>query len=399
MSGRIVIVGAGVAGATAAKTLRAEGYSGEIVLLGAEDYPPYRRPMVSKELLAGTADQRRSRITADDFWVAHEIDLRTGVAVESIDPRHSRVRMADGNEIGYDSLLLATGARPRNLPGGGSAALTLRGQADVAAVRSVIAEGGSLIIVGGGLIGCEVAATARALGSRVTLLHAGTALLDRVAPEVIGEYFRKLHSDNEVEVITSVVLDHLDRARDGVTVTAADGRSWTAAGVLVAIGAVPDTELAITAGLQVDDGILVDERYRTSAPGVYAAGDAARRFDPRLGTHVREEQWNSAQTQGAAAAKNILGQDLVPGEVGWGWSIQYGLNLQFAGRIGPGDELVVHGTAGTADVTVYGQRAGRMVGAVAVGRPRDIHAARDRIARGSEAQHDSSTLRHPDPGD
>ncbi|MEV6772370.1 FAD-dependent oxidoreductase [Nocardia sp. NPDC051030] len=382
MSGRIVIVGAGVAGATAAKTLRGEGYSGEIVLLGAEPGLPYRRPMVSKELLAGTVEERRTLIADADSWKSLDIDLRPGAAVLRVDADRSCVELVNGSEIGYDRLLLATGARPRRLPGMGGAH-TLRGRADVEPLRSALTSGGSLLIVGGGLIGCEVAATARGLGAKVTVLHAGPAPLDRVVPSLLGEYYRNLHADNGVEFHTGVLLDRFEHGEGGVTAIASDDRRWHAATALVAIGAVPDTALAATAGLLINDGIVVDEQYRTSIPGIFAAGDVATRFDPERGVHVREEHWNSAQAQGVAAAKSMLGISPGRAEVAWGWSMQYGLNLQFAGRIREEDELVVRGSLDTARITVLALRGGRLTGAASIGRPADIRAARDLVARGA----------------
>ncbi|WP_067689165.1 NAD(P)/FAD-dependent oxidoreductase [Nocardia jejuensis] len=380
MNGRIVIAGTGVAGATAAKTLRAEGYRGEIVLLGAEPGLPYRRPMVSKELLAGTAEERRTLIADAEFWRSREIDLRPGVVVERLDVDRTRVVLADGSEIGYDTLLLATGARARPLPGTSGGAYVLRARAEVEPLRAALAAG-SLLIVGGGLIGCEVAATARALGAEVTVLHAGLTPLDRVAPKLLGEFYRNLHAENGVEICTEVLLDRVEQDPDGVLAVAADGRTWRAGAALVAIGSVPDTRLAESAGLLVNDGIVVDEHYRTSVEGVFAAGDVATRFDPERGAHVREEHWNSAQAHGAAAAKSMLGISPGTPEVSWGWSMQYGLSLQFAGHIREEDELVVRGSFDDPAITVLGLRGGRLVGAVGVGRPADIRAARDLIGK------------------
>ncbi|NNH70749.1 FAD-dependent oxidoreductase [Nocardia uniformis] len=379
MTGRIVIVGAGVAGATAAKTLRREGYSAEIVLLGAEDGLPYRRPMVSKEMLAGTADEPRALLESAESWAALHVDVRPATTVEGIDPDRAHVRLADRTEIGYDSLLLATGARPRQLCDPSRNIHTLRARADVAPLRAALYDTGSLLIIGAGLIGCEVAATARTLGIAVTVIHAGPTPLDRIAPPAIGEYYRKLHADNGVDLHPDVHLHHLVDTDEGVIATAADGRTWSAATALVAIGAIPNTDLATAAGLAVDNGILVDSHFRTSAPGIFAAGDAAARYDPATGTHHREEHWNSALTHGTAAAKSILGLPIPPTEAPWGWSIQYGLNLQFAGRIAPTDDLEVHGVLGTPDVTVYARRDDHLVGAIAIGRPADIRAARTEI--------------------
>ncbi|MGW4532299.1 NAD(P)/FAD-dependent oxidoreductase [Nocardia sp. NPDC004340] len=391
MSGRIVIVGAGVAGATAARTLRTEGYTGEIVLLGAEPVAPYRRPMVSKELLAGAVEDRRSLLHPVDFWAGNDIDLRVGVPVESIDPGPGLVWLADGTAIGYDSLLLTTGARSRQLavtadrsvaPDAALPVHTLRGRAEAEALRATLGRDPSLLIIGAGLIGCEVAATARGLGAEVTVLDAGTAPLERVAPAVVGDYIRKLHADNGVAISTEVRLSHLAYTGNDVVAVAEDDRTWTAAAVLVAIGSVPDTRLAVTGGLAVDDGIRVDERYRTSAPGVFAAGDAVNRLDPKSGGYRREEHWNSAQAQGAAAARSMLGLPALTAEVPWGWSMQYGRNVQFAGMIQAEDQLIVRGSAESGDATVLALRDSRPVGVVAIARPAEFRVARDLIGRG-----------------
>ncbi|MCP2319694.1 3-phenylpropionate/trans-cinnamate dioxygenase ferredoxin reductase subunit [Nocardia amikacinitolerans] len=383
MTEQIVIVGAGVAGATAAKTLRAEGFTGRIVLIGAEDALPYRRPMVSKELLAGTAVERRALLESPESWRDKDIELCTGVTVEDIDTERGLVRLTGGEALGYDRLLLATGARARTLPAPQRNVHTLRGAADIEPLRAAIDAGKSLLIVGGGLIGCEVAATARSLGVEVTVVHAGSAPLDRVAPPSVGSFYRKLHADNGVEILDDVRLARVEGHEDGVTATAPDGREWTAGVALVAIGSVPDTALAEAAGLSVDDGILVDEHYRTSAPEIYAAGDAAKRFDPELGTHERTEHWNSALAQGAAAAKSMLGKPAVRQDVSWGWSTQYGLNLQFAGRLRHDDDFVLRGTLAEPNFTVLALRRRRLVGAVAIARPSDIRAARELIGHGA----------------
>ncbi|WP_306362719.1 NAD(P)/FAD-dependent oxidoreductase [Nocardia sp. CC227C] len=390
MTGRIVIVGSGVAGATAAKTLRREGYSGEVVLVGAESGPPYRRPMVSKEILAATAAEPRTLLESADTWAALDIDLRTATGVEAIEPDVGKVRLSDGAMLGYDQLLLATGARPRRLPGAARNVHTLRGVADVKPLRAAAFDGGSLLIVGAGLIGCEVAATLAGLGVRVTVLHAGPTPLDRLVPAAVGEYYRRLHADHGVRIHTDVLLDRLDDTDTGVLATAVDGRTWSAPAALIAIGATPNTDLAAAAGLAVADGILVDECHRASAPGIFAAGDAAARFDPALGTHRREEHWNSAQSQGVAAAKAILGVELPPAEVPWGWSAQYGVNLQFAGDLAPGDDLVVDGAADRPDL-VHVLRDGRPVGVIAIGRPAEFRSARARIAAERESRAGASS--------
>ncbi|WP_063920745.1 NAD(P)/FAD-dependent oxidoreductase [Nocardia mikamii] len=380
MTGRIVIAGTGIAGATAARTLRTEGYTGEIVLLGAEDRLPYRRPMVSKELLAGTANERRLLLESAESWRELEVEIRPGTTVDGIDVDRDRVHLGTGETLGYDALVLATGARARELPGPESGAYTLRTAADVDALRTAVTTGGSLLVVGGGLVGCEAAATARGLGAAVTIVHAADAPLDRVAPDVVGEHCRNLHADNGVDIHDAIVLDRIDGGGGDVTATAVDGRRWTAAAVLVAIGAEPDTGLARQAGLAVGDGILVDESYTTSAPNIFAAGDAAAVYDPEFGVHRRTEQWNSARSHGIAVAKSVLGQCLPAEEVTWGWTTQYGVTIQFAGRPHTEDDVVVRTTDTPGQFIALSLRAGRLVAASAVGRPADLRIARNLIA-------------------
>ncbi|APE35077.1 FAD-dependent oxidoreductase [Nocardia mangyaensis] len=382
MSGRVVIVGTGVAGATAAQTLRREGYVGEIVLLGAEPDLPYRRPAVSKELLAGTASFDRTVLKPVKFWADNRIDLRPATRVESIDTDGATVRLGTGEMLGYDSLLLATGARARSLETAATRVHTLRTRSDVTALQQAIDVGGSLLIVGGGLIGCEVAATARGLGAEVTLLNAGPALLDRVVPDSVSELVRGIHVEHGVEVENGVVTTQLVDTGEGVTATGADGRTWTTAVALVAIGSEPDTTLAEAAGLAVNDGIVIDQHYRTSAPGVFAAGDVTTGFHPLREGFDRGQHWNTAMTSGAAAAKAILGQPAGPVEVPWGWTDQHGLSLQFAGWIHPYDEIAVDGTLESRDFLAVALRGGRPVGAVAMARPRELRATRALIAAG-----------------
>ncbi|WP_280499307.1 FAD-dependent oxidoreductase [Nocardia cyriacigeorgica] len=220
MRGRIVIVGAGIAGASAARTLRREGYTGQIVVLGAESIPPYRRPAVSKEALAGTVDQARLLIDSPEAWRAAEVEMRTGTWVEQIEPEQMRLRLGDGGIVSYDSLLLATGARARTLPGQHPSALTMRSIADAQLLRAMVFDGGSLLVVGAGLIGCEVAATARGLGAAVTVVHAASAPLERVVPPLLGAHMQQIHADHGVAIHNDVILDELTYHDGRVTATA-----------------------------------------------------------------------------------------------------------------------------------------------------------------------------------
>lgn len=382
MSGRIVIVGTGVAGATAAQTLRREGYAGEIVLVGAEPNLPYRRPAVSKELLAGTTSFDRAMLKPAKFWADNAIDLRSATLVLVVDTDSATVQLSTGEVLGYDSLLLATGAKARTIDTASTRVHTLRTQSDVTALQNAIDVGGSLLIIGGGLIGCEVAATARGLGAEVTLLNAGPALLDRIVPRTVSDLVRDIHVEHGVVVENSVATTHLVDTADGVTATTADGRAFTAAAALVAIGSVPDTALAEAAGIAVNDGIVIDQHHRTSAPAVFAAGDATTGFNPRRGEFERGQHWNTAMSDGAAAAKAILGHPATPAEIPWGWTDQHGLSMQFAGWIHPHDELVVDGDLHSRDFLAIALHNGCPVGAVAMARPRELRATRTLIAEG-----------------
>ncbi|MGY0498738.1 NAD(P)/FAD-dependent oxidoreductase [Nocardia sp. FBN12] len=382
MSGRIVIVGTGVAGATAAQTLRREGYAGEIVLVGAEPDLPYRRPAVSKELLAGTTPFQRAVLKPVNFWADNAVDLRPATRVRAIDTDSATVRLSTGEVLGYDSLLLATGARARTIDTASNRVHTLRTQSDIAALRGAIDAGGSLLIIGGGLIGCEVAATARGLGAEVTVLNAGPMLLDRIVPQAVSELVCEIHTEHGVVVENSVTTTQLVDTADGVTAVTADGRTVTAAAALVAIGSVPDTALAESAGIAVNDGIIIDQHYRTSAPAVFAAGDATTVFNPRRGEFERGQHWNTALSDGAAAAKAILGHPTTPAEIPWGWTDQHGLSMQFAGWIHPHDDLVIDGALNSRDFLAIALRNDRPVGAVAMSRPRELRATRTLIAAG-----------------
>ncbi|WP_067670434.1 NAD(P)/FAD-dependent oxidoreductase [Nocardia miyunensis] len=383
MTDRIVIAGAGPAGATAARTLRAEGYTGRIVLVGAEHHGPYRRPMVSKDLLDGTREIDRCLLEPEKYWAESDIELRVATMVADIDTDRRRLWLSTGESLDYDALLLATGARARRLEQHPPVRVrSLRRVADIAPLRAAI-DDGPLLIVGAGLVGLEVAATARGLGADVRILHSGAAPLDRTVPPEVSTLVADLHAEHGVRIENGVRLARLEQIdRRGVVATATDGRTWTASSALVAIGAVPDTALARTAGIAVYDGILVDEQYRTSTSGVYAAGDAASRFNRPRDRHERGEHWNSALADGRAVAKSILGQQITDIDVPWGWSTQYGVSLQFAGWTCSYDELIVRGSIDSRDFTALALAGGALVGAVSVGRPRDIRAARELIATG-----------------
>lgn len=381
----VVIVGTGATGYTAAKVLRAEGFTGSITQIGSEQEATYRRPAVSKELLLGTKSVDQVRLGA----AIEGVDVRTGVTAVAI--TDSAVLLDDGDSVPYDALLLATGSRARQLDLPGSAhVFTLRTSADVAPLHADILRTGSLLVIGGGLIGCEAAAAARSLGAEVTVLEAASAPLSRIAPAEISQMYRDLHADNGITMHTDVTVTSLDKQDDGtLRAVAQDGRSWSAGTVLVSAGSVPNVELAAEHGLDIRSGVLVDAEMRTSTPNIYAAGDVAEVPNTILGGTYRSEHWNGAVDQATRAARSILGLDVGNLDVPWGWSTQHGVNLQFAGWTGVDDEyVVVRGTIADRRFTACALRDEKLVGAIGVGFPKDIRQIRSLIASGDPIDRD-----------
>ena len=380
----VVIVGSGIAGASTALTLRSEGFTGRVVVIGDEPAPPYRRPTVSKDFLSGATAAEKTALKPDSFWNERDIELITGATAVELDTRRKLLTLSSGETLSYSALLLATGGRARRLDGlSGAHVFTLRSMADADSLRESIRRTGSLLVIGGGLIGCEVAATARSLGAEVTVLERDPSLLSRIVPPDISTMIASLHSENDVDVCTDVALSSLDVSDDGsARATADDGRSWSAGTVLVSVGTVPEVTLAVAAGLRVHNGITVDGQFRTSADGVYAAGDAANIPGARDSERYRSEHWNGAQAQGIAAAHSILGKPTPFTDVPWGWSTQYGHTVQFAGATRVDDDYVVRGSIADRDFTAVAVREDTPVGAIAVGRPKDLRTVRTMIARG-----------------
>ncbi|NKY25782.1 NAD(P)/FAD-dependent oxidoreductase [Nocardia gamkensis] len=386
--GRVVILGTGVAGATAAETLRKQGFAGSIVLVGNDPAVPYRRPMVSKELLSGAVGEEKARLKPAAFWSEMTIELSTGVSARALDTTSARVEFDDGSDLSYDALILATGGRPRRLDSLLPGAHTLRHLHDVTPLRSAFDRAGatgaapSVLVVGGGLVGMEAAATARTAGAEVTVLEMSNRVLERVVPEPISASYQRMHRDRGVAVETGVRLAAAAEENGRTRVVAEDGREWVADAVIAAVGMAPNTELAERVGLTVDDGIIVDQFCATSAPGVYAAGDVARLPNRILGGTERIEHWNHAQAHGAAAARTILGERVPYEEVPWCWTNQFGRNLQIAGWPGRGTELIVRGDVDAGPFLALSLAEDRLVGVIGVGKPRDVKAAQTLIKKG-----------------
>jgi 3-phenylpropionate/trans-cinnamate dioxygenase ferredoxin reductase subunit len=343
-----VIVGAGLAGATAAETLRTEGFTGRIVLLGSEPERPYERPPLSKGLLLGTTGRDDVHVHHASWYPEHDVELRTGCTVTAIDRTTRRVRLAGDAELGYDKLLLTTGAAPRGLPVPGTeldGVLRLRTLADSARIAATVAEGTRLVVIGAGWIGLEVAAAARARGAAVTVVETAALPLQRVLGDRLAAVFAELHRRHGVVLHFGARTRELRGTGRVSQVVLDDGTVLDADVVLIAVGAAPETGLAERAGLRVDNGILVDRRLRTDDPDIFAAGDVASVAHPLLGARVRVEHWSNARDSGPAAARAMLGQDVSYDRIPYFFTDQYDLGMEYAGWIPPGTstELVIRG--------------------------------------------------------
>ncbi|HKT99872.1 MAG TPA: FAD-dependent oxidoreductase [Paraburkholderia sp.] len=351
MSGRVVIVGSGQAGVSAAFKLRALGYQGHIALVGEEPGLPYQRPPLSKKYLTDEAGVERLHIKAPALYESERIELRAASRVTSIDRGGKRILLADGQSMGYDHLILATGAVPRRLPieQGGDApnVHTFRTLADAERLRTGMKSGRSLLVIGGGYIGLETAAVARSLGMEVTLVERDKRILGRVAAAETADHFRALHLVNGVHIREGAELKRLVHAdQNGKTAWLADGVAIDADVVVVGIGVTAQTGLAEQAGLHIDNGIVVDCAGRTSDPFIYAAGDCAR--FPYRGQQIRLESIQNAVDMAEAVARSIVGGSAEYRPVPWFWSDQYSTRLQIAGLNHGYTHVVVRNTSNAA---------------------------------------------------
>lgn len=360
-----VIVGAGLAAGKAVQELRESGFDGHIVLYGAETHPPYERPPLSKGYLMGSDDFESAVIHPLEWYRGQEVDMRLGTRVTAIDPG-ARTVTAWGQQQGYDKLLLATGAQARRLPIAvpSEAPVTyLRTVEDSDRLRSLLRLGGRLVIVGGGWIGLEVAAAARSLGAHVTVLEAlDMPLVSVLGPEV-AQIFTALHTAHGVDIRVKSRVSSIEGDDGGATLALADGTTVDADLILVGIGAVPEVALGQVAGLRTDNGIVVDAKLRTSHPDIFAAGDLANAYHPRLGRHLRVEHWDNAIEQGVVAAQNMLGKAVSYDRLPYFYSDQYDLGMEYLGSIGPEgyDRVVVRGKPAEGAFTAFWMRDGHVL--------------------------------------
>jgi len=378
----IVIVGAGHAGGRTAEALRAAGVTAPIHLIGEERYPPYERPPLSKELLTGKIAVEKTFIQPEAFWAEQAITLHLGMRVEALDRARRLVRLAGGATLDYATLVLATGGRPRRLalPGVESPRVRyLRDIEDTRALQAAIAPGTRVAVIGAGVIGLEVAASARILGAAVTVLEVAPAPLGRVVDRAVGDWFLALHRRHGVDMRMGVGVQAIRDGAGGATVALADGGGVEADLIVIGVGIVPNIELARDAGLEVDDGIVVDQFGRTADPAIYAVGDVARSFHPLLGRHARLEAWRNADNQPRAVARVIAGGNEPYAEVPWMWSDQFDVNLQVAGLPRVVDRTIQRGT--DDKFTVIQLAEGIVVGGITVNQGRDMRPIQQLIAK------------------
>jgi 3-phenylpropionate/trans-cinnamate dioxygenase ferredoxin reductase subunit len=346
-----VIVGAGLAGAKAAETLRAEGFGGRLLLIGEEGERPYDRPPLSKGYLRGETDRDSLYLHPEEFYATHDIELHPSTLVRSIDPARHQLKLASGGRIGYQRLLLATGAAPRRLPLPGAdldGVHHLRSRRDADALAAAAGRAEHVVVVGTGFIGSEAAASLRQLGREVTLLGPDSAPLARVlGPEVAGVY-RDLHAGHGMRLVLGTRVAAFRGTGQVEAVVTSDGRTIECDLVLMGAGAVPRTELAEVAGLPVRNGVLVNEQLEAvGAAGVYAAGDVAAAWHPRYQRYLRVEHWANALNQGPAAARNMLGRSVPYARLPYFYSDQYDLSMEYSGLAATWDRVVFRGDPAT----------------------------------------------------
>ncbi|HEX8646805.1 MAG TPA: FAD-dependent oxidoreductase [Thermoleophilaceae bacterium] len=362
-----VIVGAGLAGAKAAETLRVEGFDGRVVLVGGERERPYERPALSKGYLRGQAEPASVYVHGEGFYAEHDVELLLGRAATGLDAAAREVELDGGERIRYDRLLLATGAEPRRLelPGAGLAGLHyLRTIADADALRSALRRASRLAVVGAGWIGCEVAASARQLGLEVTIVEPSAVPLGRVLGPEVGAVYRRLHEDNGVRVLTESGVEAFEGGESVERVRLAGGEAIDCDAVAVGVGVRPRTELAARAGLAVDNGVLVDSLLRTSDPAVFAAGDVANAEHPHLGGRIRVEHWANALNQGPAAARSMLDAGATYDRLPYFYSDQYDLGMEYSGYALRWDGVVFRGDPEAREFIAFWLDGGRVVAAM-----------------------------------
>jgi NADPH-dependent 2,4-dienoyl-CoA reductase/sulfur reductase-like enzyme len=379
----VLIVGGGLAGQRCAETLRRRGYEPPIRIVCAEPEPPYDRPPLSKQLLAGSMEPGELSYRSPDWYEENEVELLLGRRAVGLDPASRRVTPEDGTELPYEKLLIATGSGARRLPflEGFDNVHHLRTLADARHLRAELVPGARIGIVGAGFIGLEVAATAQRAGAEVTVIEVLPAPLAGILGEKVGSWFAEFHREHGIGIRLGAMLEGARGNGSVEQLVLAGGERLDLDCVLVGIGSAPAIEWLRGSGLD-GDGVRTDAAGRTGLAGVFAAGDAAASFDPRIGRHARAEHWDAAAWQGAAAATAMLGETPGVPPLPSFWSDQHGIRIHYIGHAGHADGVHFEGEAAERDFVAVFTRGAVPVAALAVGRPRSIPKLRGEIERG-----------------
>ena len=394
-----VIIGAGQAGAWAIYALRDEAeFTGRIVLIGEEEYLPYERPPLSKSAMLGDTSVEDAYFWPREKYDEWNVEMHLGVGAEKIDRAAKIVTLADGEEIVYDRLLLATGTRPRLLRIDGadlSGVHYLRTIADTLAIQSDIPDNGSALIVGGGWIGLEVAGALSKRNCKATVIEVADRLCGRAVPPEISAWLLAFHQGHGVDVRLDSGIEQLigkDGKLTGAKLSNGDSIDCTLA--IIGIGVVPNSELAEEAGLDIDNGVVVDEQGRTSDPDIFAAGDLTNHPNPLLGRRIRLESWENAQNQARVAAKAMAGKGEDYAEIPWFWSDQFDANIQMIGLPQSWEQLVTRGDPASGEFITFYLRDGKIDGAISVNNSRDIRMAKRLMQSGKPVS--AEDLTNPD---
>lgn len=386
MSQTCIIIGASHAAAQLAPSLRQEGWEGKIIVIGDEPYLPYHRPPLSKAFLAGDQTAEGLLIRKQPIYDKNDIEFKLGTRVESINRSHKNITLTNGEVLSYDKLALCTGSRVRtvSLPGVDLEGIHyLRDISDVEAIKGDVASGKSAVIVGGGYIGLETAASLKKQGMNVTVLEMAPRVLARVTAPELSEFYTRVHSDEGVTIKTGIAVSGFEGDGRVQRVACADGSSFDADLVVIGVGIVPNVELAEAAGLTVENGVVVDEFARTNDPDIVAAGDVTNHPNDLYGIRLRLESVPNATDQAKSAAASICGKDKVYRSLPWFWSDQYDLKLQIAGLSQGYDEVVIRGDkdAGRSFVAFY-LKEGKLISADCVNRPQEFMISKKIISEG-----------------
>jgi 3-phenylpropionate/trans-cinnamate dioxygenase ferredoxin reductase subunit len=392
-----IIVGASLAGAKAAEELRERGFEGRLVLIGSEPDRPYERPPLTKDYLRGESEREKAFVHDPGFYEEHQIELLSGVTVTRIDPGLSRITLEDGEQLEYDQLLLTTGAQPRRIsvPGAGLDGIHyLRTLGDSSVLRERLNIGGRVAVVGAGWIGSEFAASARQRGLEVTLIDPLELPNGRIFGPQVGTFYRDVHAQHGVELLLGDGVESFEGDGAVARVKTTSGKTVECDFAVVGIGVAPRVDLARDAGLEVDDGILVDEQLRSSVPNIFAAGDVAGAWHPFFDQRIRVEHWANALNQGPAAARSMLGDDAPYDRLPYFFSDQYDVGMEYSGHAREWDRVVIRGDRGKGEFIAFWLQEGRVLAGMNVN-VWDVNEQVQALIR-SRRQVDPSALTDPD---